>query len=285
MSLKNISFLFFFTFCAQYLIGQNGWTQDKGKYYTQANIAHFSSNKFYGTEGNLFDGGSDFKSTALHVYGEYGISSRLTSTLNLPFIFHRFSTTETVSSLGSIDLGLKYRLLKNFPLSIQADFSIPTTDGIQFAQSKVANQLGTFDEINLPTSDGEFNIWTTLAASKSTQNGNTFFGLFGAVNFRTESFSNQLKIGGEVGHLFFDKLYLIGKVNILDRIGDGESSGTASFLFGEGTSYTSFNFTTMFKLNERLMLLGSLSNVSGTFVKRRNVYSGTSFSIGVALKN
>jgi len=56
-------------------------------------------------------------------------------------------------------------------------------------------------------------------------------------------------------------------------------------LYGEGTSYTSLNLTTMYQITEKLMLVGSISNISGAITERRNVYDGTSFSIGVALKN
>lgn len=286
MNIRMLVLLTLFTFLIiQTGQAQSGWTQEKGKFYGQASIAHFSSNKFYGTQGTLFDGGSDFKSSILHLYGEYGISDRLTTILNQPLIINRFSTTESIIGLGSVDLGLKYRLLKTFPLSLQVDFSIPTTDGIQFAKSKNTNALGEFDVINLPTSDGEFNVWTTLAASQSLKNGKTFFSVFGAINFRTESFSNQLKVGGELGHLFFDKWYLIGKINVFDRIGDGNGTTAATFLYGEGTSYTSLNLTTMYQITEKLMLVGSISNISGAITERRNVYDGTSFSIGVALKN
>lgn len=285
MNFRTLSIIFVIFSTLQNGLAQNGWTQAKGKYYAQASITHFSSNKFYGTQGTLFDGGSDFKSSALHLYGEYGISERFTTIANLPLILNRFNTTESIIGLGSADLGLKYKVLKKIPLSFQVDISIPTGDGVQFAKAKTANALGEFDVINLPTSDGEFNVWTTLAASHAINNGNTFFSLFSAVNFRTESFSNQLKIGGEVGHLFFEKLYLIGKINLLDRIGDGNVAGAATFLYGEGTSYTSLNLTTIYKISDRLMLIGSISDISGTLVNRRNVYDGTSFSIGVALKN
>ena len=264
---------------------QNGWTKEKGKYYVQASLTNFSSNDFYGTEGTLFNAGSKFSSTSLGIYGEYGIADRLTSTLSLPLFLQRFNTTESSFGLGSIELGLKYRLLNNFPLSLSADLSIPTGNGVQFVKTKEPNGLGIFEEINLPTTDGEFNLLTTLAASKSTSNGNTFFTLYGAVNFRTESFSHQLKVGGEIGHLFFGKLYIIGKLNVFNRIGDGKDNGVATFLYGEGTSYTYLNITAMYKLTERLNLIGSVSDISDLLVKRRNVYDGISFSLGVAYTN
>jgi len=104
MNIRMLVLLTLFTFLIiQTGQAQSGWTQEKGKFYGQASIAHFSSNKFYGTQGTLFDGGSDFKSSILHLYGEYGISDRLTTILNQPLIINRFSTTESIIGLGSVD--------------------------------------------------------------------------------------------------------------------------------------------------------------------------------------
>jgi hypothetical protein len=114
---------------------------------------------------------------------------------------------------------------------LQVDFDIPTNDGVQLANDKEPDALGFVNQINIPTSDGEFNVWTTLAISQSFNQGKTFASLYGRVNFRTESFSNQWQSGAEIRHLFFDKLYLIGKLRIQEQLSDKDNS-SASFLYG-----------------------------------------------------
>ncbi|WP_299796617.1 hypothetical protein [uncultured Maribacter sp.] len=284
--LKNKYILFacccLLTYCLQ---AQSGWTREAKGLYVQASIMNFSSNDYYTTEGRLADQGSDFNTSGLLIYGEYGVTDRLTAVLDLPLVrLNSFSTTETVGGVGNIQLGAKYKLLKSFPLSLQVALDIPTNDGTNFAQSKEPNAFGEFDVINLPVSDGEFNVWTTLAASHGFKNGKTYASAFSSVNFRTEDFSNQFQAGVEVGHLFFDKLYLIGKLKIQERLSSENNVQSGSFLFGEGTTFTSFGFTSMYKLSDHFNLVAQYSDYAGFLVDRKNVYDGGTFSLGLAFE-
>ncbi len=264
--------------------GQNGWVKNKNSFYTQASFATFSSSDYYSPSGQLFNSGSTFKSNSISLYGEYGLSNRLTTIINFPMLIsNRFNTTETVRGLGSIQLGLKYGLLKSFPLAISIDFDIPTDDGVNFANSKSANSLGIIDQINLPTSDGEFNIWTTLAASQSLLGGKLFGSIYGGVNFRTENFSNQWKSGIEIGYLFFNKLHLIGKLNTQGKIESNEKMAS-SFLFGEGTTFTSYGITSLYKINKHWRIIASYSDFSDIIIARKNTYSGATISFGIAIE-
>lgn len=275
----------FFCFSAVCLQAQSGWTREAKGLYLQASASHFSSNDYYTTEGRLADQGSTFNTSAFLIYGEYGISNRLTAIVDLPLVrLNSFSTSETVGGVGNIQLGVKYKLLKNFPLSLQVALDIPSNDGSNFAQSKNANDFGEFDEINLPLSDGEFNIWTTLAASHGFKNGKSYVSAFSSVNFRTENFSNQFQAGAEVGHLFFNKLYLIGKLKIQERLSSENNVQSGSFLFGEGTTFTSYGITSMYKLTDHLNLVAQYSDYSGFLVERKNIYDGGTFSLGVAFE-
>ncbi|WP_423998281.1 hypothetical protein [Maribacter sp. IgM3_T14_3] len=282
--IKNITFICccFFAFYTQ---AQSGWTREAKGFYLQASAAHFSSNTYYTTEGRLADQGSTFNTSALLIYGEYGISDRFTAIVDLPLVrLNSFSTTETVGGVGNIQLGVKYKLLKSFPLSLQVALDIPTNDGSNFAQSNNANAFGEFDEINLPVSDGEFNVWTTLAASHGFKNGKTYASAFSSVNFRTEDFSNQFQAGVELGHLFFDKLYLIGKLKIQERLSSENNVQSGSFLFGEGTTFTNYGITTMYKVTDHFNVVAQYSDYAGFLVERKNIYDGGTFSLGVSFE-
>ncbi|WP_424989368.1 hypothetical protein [Flagellimonas sp.] len=264
---------------------QSGWTRKAESFYVQTTASYYSSKDYYTTEGFLSDTGSRFSSSALILYGEYGVTNRLTALLDVPIIqLNSFSTTETVGGVGSVKLGVKYRLFKNIPVAVQADFEIPTDDGINLATAHRPNELGTFDQINLPTSDGEFNVWTNLIGSHSFGNGKTYGSLYSGVNFRTESFSNQFHAGAELGHLFFDQLYLIGKLRILEKLSSGEGNQGGSFLYGEGTTFTSFGLNAIYKLGGHLSLVASYSDYAGFLVERRNIYDGGTFSLGISFE-
>lgn len=261
---------------------QNGWTRTKQGVYLQASAATFSSNEYYSTSGQLFDQGSTFRTHHLSLYGEYGISDRLTALLNLPFLqLNSFNTTETVVGIGSIRLGGKYQLMKAVPLAFQLELDVPTNDGINFASAKTPNEIGIIEQINLPTSDGEFNVWSTLVFSQSSNNGKTFGSIYATTNFRTQGYSHQWQAGLEIGHLFFDRLYLIGKIKVQDDFTDTPRS-VGSFLYGEGTTFTDAGLTGMYKLNDVWRLVASYTSNSGLIVDQRNSYQGATFSVGVA---
>lgn len=284
--LKNIKSFVFFLFLLNYFTvdAQNGWVKKKSEFYAQASFSTFSSNDYYSTSGQLFDSGSTYNSNSINLYGEYGISDRFTAILNFPaLLINRFNTTETVAGVGSVQLGLKYGLLKSFPLAISVDFDIPTDDGFNFAQTKSPNSLGMFEQINLPTSDGEFNIWTRLAASQSFMDGKLFGSVHSGINFRTQNFSKQWQSGIEVGYLFFEKLYLIGKLNTQGKIESNETVAS-SFLFGEGTTFTSLGITGIYNINEHWKIVASYSDFSDFIIARRNVYDGAAISIGIAVE-
>jgi len=264
---------------------QSGWTRKAKSFYVQSSAAYYSSKDYYTTEGNLSDTGSRFNSSAIILYGEYGVTDRITAILDLPVIMlNSFSSTETVAGVGSLKVGVKYRLFNNIPIAVQADFEIPTDDGTNFARSKRPNALGTFDEINLPTSDGEFNVWTNVIGSHSFGDGKTYGSLYTGVNFRTESFSNQFQAGAEVGHLFFNKLYLIGKLRILEKLSSGEGNQGGSFLYGEGTTFTSYGFNAIYKIGKHMSLVTSYSDYAGFLVDRKNIYDGGTFSLGLSFE-
>lgn len=263
--------------------GQNAWVRKAKGFYAQASLSSFSSKDYYSTDGVLFNAGSTFNSQRLALYGEYGITDRITGILDVPLVFNNFSTTETVGGLGNVKIGLKYGLLKSIPVSLEVSTEIPTDDGINFANAKQPNSLGIIEQINLPTSDGEINFWTTLAASHSIFNGKTFGSLFVSANWRTKSFSHQIQSGLEIGHLFFDKLFLIGKLKIQERLTSDLNQG-ASFLFGEGTTFTTYGLTSMYKLNNHWNIVAEFSDFTDFIAQKRNIYDGFTFSLGLALE-
>ncbi|MFH4966389.1 hypothetical protein V8G69_15415 [Gaetbulibacter sp. M235] len=262
---------------------QSGWTRKAKSYYLLSSLSYYSSKDYYTTEGNLSNTGSRFNSSALLFYGEYGVTDRITASLDLPVIMlNSFSSTETVGGVGSVNLGLKYKLFKKAPIAFQAIFEIPTNNGINLARAKKANELGTFDEINLPTSDGEFNVWANLIASKSFPDGKTYGSIYTGINFRTNSFSNQFHAGAEVGHLFFKRLYLIGKLRIQEKLDSGNENQNGSFLYGEGTTFTSLGLNAIYKLGRHLSVLTGYADYTDLLVKRKNIYDGGIFTLGIS---
>ncbi len=263
---------------------QSGWTREKGSLFAQAMVSGFSSADYYTLDGNHFDSDNNFRTLVFGLYGEYGLFSRFTALANLPMLkLNSFTSTETIAGIGDLKLGIKYAVSKKLPVSISVEAEIPTGDGTNFAEAKELNELGIRERINLPFSDGEFNVWSTVAVSKATTSGKTYGSVFGSVNWRTQGFSHQLQAGIEVGQFLFDRMWLIGKLRIQDSFSD-EFKTNVSFLYGEGTKYTAYEVSAMYHICDQWRLVAGYSNYADFISPLRNVYAGPAISLGVALE-
>ena len=161
--MKRISlvFLAFFPFL---LMAQGGWTRAPKSWFLKFDAAHLNSDRYINPIGGELKT-SAFRQTNFSFYGEYGFRERLTFIAQGPLLrLNSFETTEIAAGIGDLRLEAKYRLTNNrLPVSISIAPEFPTGRANAFA----ANKANPADVINLPTGDGEFNVWTTLAASKT----------------------------------------------------------------------------------------------------------------------
>ncbi|WKN42701.1 hypothetical protein [Tunicatimonas pelagia] len=262
------------------VLAQSGWTRGEGETFIQTTVSTFSSNEFYALDGELFDQGNRFQSQALTLYGEYGITRRVTALLNAPlYRSNRFSNTERIGGVGDIRVGAKYAISQKLPISFSVEAEIPTGNGVNFA-SVTENPVVAGERINLPVTDGEFNIWSTLAISKSLPTGKTYGSLYGQYNVRTEGFTDQYRVGLELGQCFIDRVWLIGRLGIQESTSDGQAVST--FLYGEGTTYTTYGLIAMADLTKVVRLTASYSDYVGFIAEQQNIYGGAIWSLGVA---
>ncbi len=176
-------------------------------------------------------------------------------------------------------MGAKYAISQQLPISFAIEAEIPTGDGLNFA--RVQDPVVPGEQINLPVSDGEFNVWSTLAVSKSLPTGKTYGSLYGQYNIRTEGFTNQYRAGIELGQRLINRIWLIGRLGIQESASD-DIETTVSFLYGEGTTYTTYGLTTMADLTNTLKLTASFNDYTGFIADRQNVYDGATWSVGFA---
>jgi len=238
----------FFLFISLGAISQSGWVREKGKYFVKQDFNYFESDHYYNLEGD----------------------NRWNS----------FETTEKVSGIGDARIELKYAVLKGkFPLAISIAPEFPTGPSELLAQNKIFS----FENANLPTGDGELNIWSTIAFSHSFQNQPMYMSAFSAYNYRTEYedrlFQDQIESGFEIGYQFFGSLWLIHKTIIREGIGpDPERAG---FIRGDGTTFTAHSIQAMWQYRDSWGVSIQYFNYSDVIVSRRNLYSDGLFSIGV----
>lgn len=113
-------------FGIQFSNAQSPWTREKGKAYVQLGLTSLSYDAVQ-YNGNKIDNIGDYTDITFQVYSEYGISDKLEAQLILPYKkanYNDVGVSETISGLGNISLGLKYKLSdKNWKISSGLLFS------------------------------------------------------------------------------------------------------------------------------------------------------------------
>lgn len=269
--------LFLFAFNAQ---SQSGWTRKKNTYFIKTSLTIFSSDAYYNLDGIKLTT-TQFNQQSVALYGEYGISDKLTAIVHFPMLkLNSYDNTETASGIGDLKIELKYALLrKNIPLTLAVAPEFPTGSKNNYAQ----NKLSAIDQINLPTGDGEFNVWTTLAASHSFYPVPAYVNLSTAYNYRTQyngfSFRDQIKFTFEVGYKLLDKVWFNGTVSAQSSV--GKSTGATDFIRGEGTEFTAFGLGTAYEFVKHWSVSLQVWGYSDLILNRKNIYSAPTYSIGV----
>lgn len=254
-----------------------GWVKKKRSFYGKVSVSSFRSNKYYSLLGNLNDQGAQFRQTSVDLYAEYGLTNRLTLILNAPvFRANRFVNTGTASGFGDTMVELKYGLLtKKIPVAISISPTFPTGK----SRVLVANNDRPGNLINLPTGDGELNIWTRGYASSSLGT-NTYVSVDVGYNFRTQGFTNQYTFAGEIGHRFGKKLWLNSTLRQFATAGT-PNPNKGSFVYGEGLEYVSYSFGAACALSRQISLTADYQNMLG---RRQNVYSGPMVGLGLSVQ-
>lgn len=264
------------------LSAQSGWLKPRGSGYAQLSAAFLSTDNYYNLDGDQLTT-SEYQAYGLTAYAEYGLSDKFNLLFNGPLLRRQsFATTEATYGVGDVRLGGKYALSSgDWPVSLAVEAELPLSPKTQFARNDVQSTPGIVDQINLPASDGEFNFWGTLAASRSLSE-RSFVSAFGAFNVRTQGLSHQFKAGVEVGYQFFGSLYVMGQLSAQRSLGEPERG--LSFVRGEGVSYTAAGVTLFYELDEHLNVVLAGTTYNDLVFSRKNIYSGTALNLGVAYK-
>lgn len=254
-----------------------GWPRPKKTFYGKISVSSFRSNRYYSLLGTLNDQGAEFRQTSVNLYAEYGLTNRLTVILNMPLIrANRFANTGTTTGIGDAMVELKYALpIKKIPVAISVAPSFPTGK----SRALVANRDIAGNFINLPIGDGEFNVWTRAYASSSLGN-NSYVSVDAGYNFRTQGFTNQYTIGGEVGYHFAHRLWVNTTLRQFATAGT-PNPNKGSFVYGEGLTYVGYSVGAAFSVTKQLSLTVDYANLLG---HRQNVYSGATIGLGLSVQ-
>lgn len=196
---------------------QSPWTQEKGKFYTQlsfTSINGYSSlfgNPDYNTEREISD-------RTLQFFGEYGLTDKTSLLLSLPFkmveagnqttaALATFTNSGTENSLGNIELGIKHKFYKK-KWVLSGQFSIEANTGSFDATTGIRTG---------------YDAWTFTPMFLAGRGfGKTYVQGFIGANVRTNDYSSNFRIGGEVGRKLGKRVWLIGFLDISSSFKNGD---------------------------------------------------------------
>lgn len=260
--------------------GQGGWLKSKGELYAQLSGQTFSSQDYYNLNGTAIET-SKFSYLSSSIYAEYGLFKHLTTIINWPIVTRQqFETTEAVTGVGDLKIELKFPIYqKGLNIAFSVAPEIPIGHRNLFAQSKQIS----FEQINLPSGDGEFNVWSTLAVSSSIGSFPAYFTIHTAYNYRTAylttDFQDQWATGLKLGYNPFKPLWIEAQLSTLSRV--GEQKGPTEFTRGNGTTYTSLIVGASYEVIKNWGVSVKYQRSNNLIVPQRNIYQANLFSVGL----
>lgn len=261
------------------------WPQQKGKGYFKLAESWIVFDQYF-TNAGLLEPNVKTGIFNTSVYGEYGITNKLSGIVNGPFFTRNFIAdeispttgdiivpSEAINALGDIDLGLKYGVkVSGMEIPVAATFIL----GLPTGKSSAGTQG------NLQTGDGEFNQMIQIDAGAGfnlTPKINSYFSTFIGFNNRTNGYSDEFRYGLEAGLGFMDrKLWVVGRIVSVESLknGDAPAAGKSISLYSNNTEYTSFSFEAAYYVTKRV---GFSASYAGAF-RGENIAAAPTYSIG-----
>lgn len=264
-------------FTSYFATAGGGWPQKKGKGFFKLGQSVIIANKYFDSGGDVID----ITTISLYttsLYGEYGITDRITAIAYIPF-FVRSTLNNTQNTLtgaiipgdeqnafGDTDLGLKFGLTNNKPIAISASIIF----GLPLGKSALKDQ--TF----LQSGDGEFNQLIMLDAGKGFNKWYVNVGV--GFNNRTQGFSDEFRYTYEMGYTGYKKLILTIKVNGVKPINNGTTAETmGNGVFANKVEYLAYGPEISYKIKDNFGVSGSAFFA----VAAKRILASPNFGVGI----
>ena len=269
--------LFLITFNA---FSQSPWTKNINEGYLQASFTTIGSyDKIYGNPD--YKPQREITDNTVQLYGEYGVTDKTTLFANIPLkmvktgdftedmsvIFPSFTIEETSETLlGNIQLGIKHNFSNNkWLLSGQLSIEANTSSYKENSGIRSGYDAWTFTPLFL-TGRG-FDSWYIQA--------------FTGFDIRTNGYSSNYKLGGEVGYKALNWLWVAGFLDGVASLKNGDvilpQENLATGLYVNDQSYAAFGLKLIGEFNKSF---GANVGFGGAFAGR-NVAKAPALSFGL----
>ena len=250
-----------------------GFVREPGGGYAKLYYSELRSRAYFTLDGTRRDDGQQLRQSGLTLYAEYGLVPHVQLAASLPLLrVNRFSGSGTALGIGDAGLELKGGLtIGDWRLALAVAPELPT------GRSRAFVGLEDGGSINLPTGDGELNVWTRGGVSRSLPALRAYASLDVGYNVRTRGFTDQVGVSAEVGHHLLEQVWLYARTRGQWTLGGG-SNANVPFLYGEGTELIAFDAGAAIPVLSALFVTLDYTNVAAA---RRNVYGGSTVSAGL----
>jgi len=247
--------------------GQSPWTKKKGEFYTQLSFSTIANyNTLFGSPDKTLNG--EITDNTLQFYGEYGLTYKTTFIASIPLklISHKDISNTNKTALGNIEIGIKHNFYNKKWL-----FS---------GQLNVEVNSGTFDVLSGIRTG--YNAWTITPLLTFGKGFNSWYVQgFTGVNIRTNNYSSNFKIGGEIGYKPIQKLWVIANLDVTQSFNNGDvvlpTSNLSTGLYLNDQEYVSFGLKAIGEITKNF---GLTAGVGGAF-SGNNVAKQGAFNIGI----
>lgn len=277
-----ILFLHIFYFGKSQILGQSGWTRNKGGVYAKTGFYTLSGSNYYNTEGAK-NPSRDFHQQALTFYGEYGLTKNITTILNFPYLkWQGYADDKRATGVGNPQIELKFALYRKTPVvSFTLGAELPFASQTNFSEARKPDEFGVINRINLPTGYPDFNYWGTLALSSGFWQGDGWATVYSQYIVRGKDFNNQAKLGFELGYKWSPKFWtnarLVGWYQAQAKNGTN-----ASVVNGQGTEYTLLGIGAAYELVKHWSLTFDYQTYNNLLVRPKNVQIAPFFQVGIS---
>jgi hypothetical protein len=257
------------------ITAQSPWTQEKGRFF--ANLSYSSISDYSEMFGEPdFSISGTITDRTYQFYGEYGLTNKTSLLVNVPLksidinnyvdpailCMGNCAQSFSETALGNITLGLKHNFLKQkWVLSGQLNMEINTSSYDETSAIRTGYDAYTFTPMFLA----------------GTSFGKNYFQSFIGADIRTNNYSSNLKIGGEIGRKLTQNIWIIGFVDISQSLNNGDISfpanNAANSLYVNDQEYVAYGLKGILQFCDFGLTAGFGSALSGNNVPKKAAIS------------
>lgn len=277
---KLVSLILLFVLSSSLLAG-GGWNKKKGQGFFKLSQYAIIADQYFNPEGNIIriNPGTSYYSTAL--FGEYGITEKITTELYFPFLTRsvlnnlqkrngEFVEGDQVTSIGDTNISIKYGIAQKGPTVVSAKVTL----GLPFGNPSGGGG-GT-----LQTGDGEFNQMISVDVGHSFYPAPFYANASIGLNNRTKGFSEEFRYSLEAG-LTLKKFILIGRlIGVKSLMNGNPDDSEAQGVFANNLEFLTFMPEVIYKIKDKY----GISAAVGTAFSGRQVLANPSFEVGFFLE-